>query len=250
MKEIKGILFDKDGTLLDFNSIWVPVACKLLEELINDLELFNTVNIYEKMAAAIGIDGDRVVPGSVLVWGTANDISREIQNVIYKENIKNLKAEDFGMYVRNKINKLAKENRELIKPNGNVEELMIELKRRGVCTGLATADTFESSLFCLDKLNITRFFDYFGTDDGNTKSKPDPEHLLKFCKICGIKPEEVAVVGDSEADMSLAVNGNAAYAIAILSGTNHPEKFTSLADFTLNSIEEIISNGGKFVWNR
>ena len=39
MEKVKAILFDKDGTLMDFHSIWIKVAEELVAECINLYEL-------------------------------------------------------------------------------------------------------------------------------------------------------------------------------------------------------------------
>ena len=39
MEKVRAILFDKDGTLMDFHSIWIKVAEELVAECINLYQL-------------------------------------------------------------------------------------------------------------------------------------------------------------------------------------------------------------------
>lgn len=37
--EIDGIIFDKDGTLMEFQSFWLPVTYRVISKLCNEYEL-------------------------------------------------------------------------------------------------------------------------------------------------------------------------------------------------------------------
>ena len=40
--KIAGILFDKDGTLLDFNEFWVPAAQRVIRRIFSDYRISDT----------------------------------------------------------------------------------------------------------------------------------------------------------------------------------------------------------------
>ncbi|MBC2579457.1 HAD family hydrolase [Clostridium sp. DJ247] len=248
MKNIKGILFDKDGTLLDFHSIWVPLFTDTIDELVKDLNIQYIQGIKDKLLQAIGIRSGKVEPFGVLAWGTLGEVTKELTLVLEREAVDKRLLLNLSFYIEAKINKLSKEKSKLIKPTGNLTRLFNELKKLHIYIGLATSDTYESARFCLKSLNVEEYFDFIGADDGMSAPKPSPDLLNKFCKACGLQPEEIAVVGDTEVDIALASNGNAALAIAVLSGTNGKETLVKGADFVLNSVDEIIDENGIFVW--
>ncbi|MDT8719067.1 HAD family hydrolase [Clostridium sp. 19966] len=248
MKNIKGILFDKDGTLLDFNSIWVPVAEALAKEIAADLQVDKSCDLEEKLLKSIGVCCGKVEPMGILAWGTVGDIADQLKAVLHEENIKKELLQDIEVIIENKISRLSREKAVLVRPIGDLEKLFEKLKALGVFIGLATSDTYESAKLCLKILKIEEYFDFIGADDGISKSKPNPELLNKFCMACHIKPEEVAVVGDTEVDIELAANGNAALAIAVLSGASGIDTISQQADFILASVHEIIDGNGRFVW--
>lgn len=248
MKNIKGILLDKDGTLLDFNSLWIPVAAALAEELIKDFNLEKNSDIKEELLNAMGVKAGVVDPLEALACGTAYDVADALRRVIADKEIDRNMVTTINSIVESKFNRLVNEKRSLIKPIGDLEKLFSEIKKRGIYIGLATSDTYVSAKLCLETLKIVQYFDFIGADDGETISKPDPYLLQKFCYTYGISPEETAVVGDTEVDMCFAKNGNAGLAIAVLSGTNTKQTLSCAADIVLNSVQEIINIDGSFVW--
>ena len=46
---IAGILFDKDGTLLDFNEFWAPAAQRVIRRIFSDYRISDT-SIHEEKA--------------------------------------------------------------------------------------------------------------------------------------------------------------------------------------------------------
>ena len=63
MGKIRGILFDKDGTLMDFEAIWLPVLDELVEGLAQQFQLQEAK---EKLLAAVGfIRGPSTVRASL-----------------------------------------------------------------------------------------------------------------------------------------------------------------------------------------
>lgn len=53
--KISGIIFDKDGTLLDFNEFWIPAAQCVIRRILSDYKIPVTDIHTEKALNSIGI---------------------------------------------------------------------------------------------------------------------------------------------------------------------------------------------------
>ena len=68
MKPIRMVIFDKDGTLMDFDAFWVTVSRAAVPDILQSLALDQA--LAEQLLAAMGVhDGTTDVRG-VLSWGT------------------------------------------------------------------------------------------------------------------------------------------------------------------------------------
>ncbi|MBU2700002.1 phosphoglycolate phosphatase [Sporomusaceae bacterium BoRhaA] len=249
MKNIRGVLFDKDGTLLDFNSIWLPVALDLVNILVAEYRLEEVVLIKKHLLQCLGINQGSFEADSVLIYGTSSDIAKALHKTFRKEEVQEALLAGLDIKVRCEINRLVCEKAELIRPIGKSKELLIKLKRKGIYIGVATADTAASARFCLQRLGIEDYFDFIGCDDGGSIPKPNPELLYKFCAACGLYPDEVVVIGDTETDMKFAKNGNAALAIGVLSGIASQSVLQTSADYVINSVDDILDQNDRPLWD-
>ena len=76
---IKGIIFDKDGTLFDFNATWGTWARGMLEA-----ETAGDPVLFARLAEALGYDTDanRFAAGSVVIASTVGEVADVIQGVV------------------------------------------------------------------------------------------------------------------------------------------------------------------------
>ncbi|WP_026883683.1 HAD family hydrolase [Clostridium akagii] len=248
MTEIKGILFDKDGTLLDFNSIWIPAAEYLVDNIISRYFTQCGNIIRKKLLYSIGVEDGEAKGTGILASGTAFDISEAFINILELNNTTFFRKEILEL-VSGSLNEFVENNKYDIIPTANLSNLFIKLKKMNISIGLATSDGIISTEYCLKELNIFQYFDFIGTSDGKYPSKPSPVLLQKFCEVTGLKEKEVAIVGDTVIDMEFARNAQVGMAIGVLSGTSSIEELSELADLVYTSVDDIIAENGQFSWN-
>lgn len=248
MTEIRGILFDKDGTLLDFNSIWLPASNYLADKIVEKYCKVCTRDIKEELLKSIGVENGTANGSGILAAGTVFDIAEAFTKILKTYHI-TYKYEEISEMVPKILNEFIVNRNYDIIPTGNLENLFLKLKSKNIFIGLATSDTIISTEYCLKKLNIFQYFDFLGTSDGKYPPKPNPILLQNFCNTTGLKEKEVAVVGDTVIDMQFARNGKAGMAIGVNSGTNSAEELSKVADFVYQSVDYILKEDGKFSWS-
>lgn len=110
-----------------------------------------------------------------------------------------------------------------------IAPLLVELKTRGIATGLASASLNAPGI--LQALGLTAMFDYCADASRITHSKPDPEIFLAACAGLGATPARCIGVEDAQAGIA-AINASGMVSIGI--GATLTD-----ADLRLNSTEEL-----------
>lgn len=191
---IKGILFDKDGTLIEFEKTWHSILKIIFEQLnekgyASDLDLFKKHAGYKKH----GFEKESAIQylsttEIVTVWSR---LSSKDESVAFLEILK-------------VFEEVTSDDRiDVALLTGTVEGLKY-LSERAYHLGIATADTRISCLNSLNKVRILKYFDFIGADDGVITPKPHIEMGKMFCEQFKLRPEEVLVVGDSVTDYEFA----------------------------------------------
>ena len=77
--KISGIIFDKDGTLLDFNEFWIPAAQCVIRRILSDYKIPVTDIHTEKALNSIGIIQKHVLPDGSFAWKTFLDMAIDMK---------------------------------------------------------------------------------------------------------------------------------------------------------------------------
>ena len=79
---IKGILFDKDGTLIDF-SLWRDAGIKTIQSIMEEYSLKDE-KLFEDLKKSIGITESGVEPFGALAYKSHEDLAAELHFVLSK----------------------------------------------------------------------------------------------------------------------------------------------------------------------
>jgi phosphoglycolate phosphatase len=225
---IRGILFDKDGTLIEVNGTWVPLYKSMLAS-----EFGHSADEIAVLLARGGYDAatDGFKAGSVMAGGT----TREIADLWWPE----LSAEDRRARVYFIDNDIGPKAKSFVKPLLNLAPVFDELKTMGLVLGVGTNDSEASGRAHMAHLDIGHYFDVVIGSDSVAIAKPSGHMIARFAEVTGLAPHEIAMVGDNSHDMEEARAGGAGLAIAVLSGNSGHEHIAHLADETLPSVADI-----------
>jgi len=119
--------------------------------------------------------------------------------------------------------------------NKGASETLKKLRQMNLPIGILTRNTRSNASAVAEKHNFT-FDAIFDRNDGPVK--PDPFGVNMLCKHFNILPQEAIVVGDYLFDLQSA---KAAGAVAVwMRNSDKTSKFSDFADFTIDSLTEII----------
>ena len=227
---IRGILFDKDGTLIDYDRTWVPIH--------RDVALFAASGDQALAADLLRRFGqhpetDAVTAGSVLAAGSIYDIAEAFAAHLGARTPPDLAAAIDRIYAEGGA-------RHAVLIDG-AQATLIELKARGLRLGVATNDSVGGLEASLGRTGTLHLFDFAVGCDSGLGSKPDPGMALAFCEELGLAPHEMAMVGDAEHDLATGRAAGAGLTIGVLSGTSAAKDLQALADVLLDSINDLLT---------
>ena len=235
--KIRGVLFDKDGTLIDFFGLWLEAAQKVIPQFIRRNGFSRCEDLENALYESIGICDGQVDPNGALAYKSFAEIAEDIGRVLEKYSLDFDKKRTEDQMKRMFEKAMQGEDAKIV-PLAELGGLFEELKAREICIGLATADTQKSAENCMRKLGVLEYLDYLGADDGRKQPKPAPDMLLDFARQNKIQPAEVLVAGDTRNDMLFAKKAGAKSA-GVLSGVSKEKDLREYADFIIPSVEEI-----------
>lgn len=96
-------------------------------------------------------------------------------------------------------------------------ETLNQLKKMNLKLGLFTLNSSNATMQVLKRFRLKRFFDAIATRESVSRVKPDVLHLKKVLTLLNVKPKETIIVGDSIIDMKSA-SSLGAYAVGVTTG--------------------------------
>ncbi len=223
MTPIRGILFDKDGTLFDFSATWVVWAERFLKRISK-----NEAHAAE-LGAAIGFDTKARQFGSqsIAIAGTPNDVAEvlcplldavapaQLIDIINTEAMRAPQAEAVPL-----------------------RPFLTTLSAHGFKLGVATNDAEVPARAHLDVAKVLDLFDFVAGSDSGFGAKPAPGQLLAFAREMNLAPENVLMVGDSLHDL-LAARAAGMRAVGVLTGLAKASSLAPHARAVLQDIGEL-----------
>ena len=225
---MRAILFDKDGTLLDFERTWTP----LLRRIALDAARGDAARAAELLEAG-GFDPEvgRFRSGSAVAAGTSEIIVRLWHPRLH------------GAAFSAKVEKMDR----LFTAHGGAHSVPIDgadaaldlLAARGFVMGVATNDAASAAVASLTATGMIRNLPHVFGYDSVVHPKPAPDIVHAFAAATGAPLSEIAVIGDNPHDLEMALAAGAGAAIGVLSGNAGREELAPLADAVLDSVRDL-----------
>lgn len=214
---ISGIIFDKDGTLFDFQATWTAPFQALLDELASG-------ELYSAAADTLGFDrqSGQFRPDSLVIASTSGEVAWALAPVVGREPKEILQT----------LDRIGGKARQV--PAVPLRPCLSQLRGVGPL-GLVTNDSETPARTHLREAEVLDLFDFIAGFDSGFGAKPEPGQLLAFAEAVDLAPETVAMVGDSRHDLR-AARAAGMIPIGVLTGVAGTAELADLADVVLPDI--------------
>lgn len=164
LSEIKAVLFDLDGVLVDSISVWHSAFNRTLKDFGKD-----------------PLDKEEFIERH---WG------REIED--------NMEALGLGKEGAEYCRSRYEENIDNVRIYPGIRKVLVSLDKP---LGLVTSTPSRAAGKILKHFGLKGYFDAFVCGDDVDEPKPSPQPILRACDILEVEPEDVVFVGDTRSDV-------------------------------------------------
>lgn len=218
---IRGVVFDKDGTLFDFQATWGAWCAGLIADLAE-----GDPGTAADLARTLGYDltRRRFRPESAVIAGTLEVVIAALRMALPGRPEPWLRD-----YVRETTSRAPQIEAAPLGP------LLDRLRGAGLALGLATNDAEGPARVHLERAGVLDRFSFVAGYDSGHGAKPGPGMLEAFCRETGLAPSACAMVGDSGHDLASARAAGMAR-VAVLTGPASEADLAPFADVVLPDI--------------
>ena len=199
---VKAVVFDLDGTIVNFNLDYKSARAEVIEFLNNHGFPQSIFSISES------------------VFEMLKKAEIYMQNHHISKDYSQLKKDVLAI-----MEKYEMQGAKTTQVLPGALEALQALKKMKIKLGLFTVNNKKSTEHVLSTLRLKPYFQSVITRDSVPMVKPNPVHLETVLKSLKVKPEETIVVGDSALDMKSAKELNV-FAVGASTGFATPEELT------------------------
>jgi len=231
------LIFDKDGTIVDYKSSLLSLA----RARFTSLNRLAGEQVADAWAKAVGVDlrSGWIDPEGPLGIAPTSEEVLVTAVVLYQRGWGWNEAKQLAETAFNEADKSMKPPFGSV-PVPGVPETLRRLKAlHDLKIALASTDRHWRSSQTLKALNLDVYFDVVLGADDVQRGKPAPDMVLEACRKTRCHPSDSVVVGDSRVDMLMGKNARAKACIGVLSGITPREKLEALADIIIPSVASL-----------
>ena len=227
-------IFDKDGTLIDFQLMWSGWVRDLADRLaaanggrrLDDL-------LHEVLG--VDIETGRVLPHGALAATPMTHLRIAVVRALA----------DAGVATREAVRIVdaawhAPDPVVLARPTTDLRVLFGRLGAAGVAVAVATSDDREPTERTLAHLGVADMIAAVSCADDGLPVKPRPDAVHWICRTLGLPEARTAVIGDSAADLAMGRAAGAGLVVGVLTGVGTPASLGRDADVVVDSIGDLL----------
>ena len=238
LDSIKGVIFDKDGTITDSHKYWSKII-KMRAALIMNRNKINR-KYYPDLCKSMGlnIQTNKLLPVGPIALKSREEVINNVlvflKSVNYSLNFQSIN--NHFIEVNNDFSKISNDYIKPIKPCINLIHKLHQLK---VKLSIVTSDTTQNAELVCEKLKISSCFDFIIGGDQKTKNKSSGEPAIHACRLMDLDTKDIICIGDALMDFEMSENAKLKGSILVASGQIPLENLLKYSKNCVGSLSEI-----------
>ena len=227
------VIFDKDGTLIEFHAMWGGWAVTLAD----DLRQATGRDIERPLFEMLGYDraSGTVLPHGGLAATPMARLADRTRDVLIGAGLSDAEADRALASAWHAPDPVA-----LATPLADLGALFARLRRDGRKVAVATSDDRDPTVRTLAALGVADRVDAIVCADDGLPVKPAPDMVRRLCADTGVPVDRAVVVGDSPADMRMGRSAGAGRPIGVMTGVGSHADLNPLADLVIDSVARFL----------
>lgn len=238
ISDVRLIIFDKDGTLMELYYYWSQMVALRAELICQRLGLNDEYR--EDLMYEMGVDLKKKTlrPGG--------PVGLKKREIVMQAAINYLQAKGYGntydlcLDVFREVDELSSRNlQKYIKPINGASELLDDAHRAGCTIAIATTDRSERAKLAIRFLGFADKIDIVLGADHVRQSKPDPEMIYHILSETNIQAKNAVMVGDALSDVQMGINAGLNASIGVLTGFATELELLSYTPYIAKTVAEL-----------
>ena len=228
----QAIIFDKDGTLIDFDAMWGGWALYLAEQ----LHQASGIQVRDALCDTFGYDqaAKKVLAHGMMAASPMGKLRQLTVEVMQAQGLSAEQAErivEVGWCIPDPVISA--------KQFTDTWALFSKLHQQNIKIGIATSDDRAPTQAMIEAFDIEDFITTMVCSDDGIPSKPAPEMVTTICQRMNIEPSKVMVIGDTTSDLKMGRAAGAGLVVGVLSGVSAAKDLIPFADVIIDSVDDL-----------
>jgi phosphoglycolate phosphatase len=227
------VIFDKDGTLIDFQRMWGQWASAFAHRISQRI----AVDVQHDILRLYGVDPQslRIDPQGAL---SISPMATMQQMVVHQ--IMPYCSDIAQAYLIVQQAWQPPDPTHNVYPLADLPQLFGQLRQLGVIIAVATADNRQPTIATLTHLGVIQHVAAFAcADDPHMPPKPAPDKIWAVCQSVGVHPNDAIMIGDTPADMQMGRNAGVMAQIGVTSGVSTASELQPWASWVMSTVADV-----------
>ena len=238
IRDIAGIIFDKDGTLTNSNIYWSEIIKRRSREIINFTKLDESYFDYLCKSMGLDLTSNLLLPDGPIALKSRKEV---ITSLIL--NLKKIHIEMNELLISNIFRKVHSDflpiSKNYIIPISSACEFVRECKSHDLKLALITSDTKLNAEISLKKIDLIDYFDLIIGGDSEFGNKSNGKSANFVAKSFDLLPNQIISIGDAPSDYEMALKSNLRSSVLVETGQLPLDLLIRLSLFSVSDLSDI-----------